>query len=45
MGVSADVGSEGTGGGCRKMITKGALIEQCGAEIVDGVCAKGHPVG
>jgi predicted TIM-barrel fold metal-dependent hydrolase len=45
MGVSDQIGAEGTGGGCRKMITKGALIEQCGAEIIDGVCENGHPAG
>jgi predicted TIM-barrel fold metal-dependent hydrolase len=42
VGASADIAFRGSGGGCQKMITKGALIEQCGAEIINGVCAAGH---
>lgn len=42
MGHSDDVGSLGTGAGCRTMITTGNLIEECGADVVDGVCERGH---
>jgi hypothetical protein len=41
-GASADIGVRGRGTGCQAMITKGALIEQCGAEVIDGVCEAGH---
>lgn len=43
LGASVDVGATGTGSGCRKMITKGNLIEQCGRTIGDdGRCEAGH---
>jgi hypothetical protein len=42
FGASDVGGLLGSAAGCPKMVTKGALIEQCGAEVTDGVCAAGH---
>jgi predicted TIM-barrel fold metal-dependent hydrolase len=42
FGASDVGGLLGSAAGCPKMVTKGALIEQCGAEIINGVCAAGH---
>jgi predicted TIM-barrel fold metal-dependent hydrolase len=44
MSASAETGYTGQGRGCPKMVPKGNLIEQCGAEVTDGVCAAGHVV-